>query len=118
MASSLGKMPTTSVRRLISPLCRSRPLVGWIFDQWVGLAPVRRDRCAGQSLPRPSARRRPALRLARRHLRLSPPQSRIVSVAVIIAVGVNTDCRWGVPGMDIGPSEVETHAFAGAGSSD
>ena len=34
IASSLGKIPTTSVRRLISPLSRSRPLVEWIFDQW------------------------------------------------------------------------------------
>jgi transposase-like protein len=32
---------------------------------------------------------------------------RIVSVAVIIAVGVNTDGRRGVLGMDIGPSEAE-----------
>jgi hypothetical protein len=31
MASSLGKMPTTSVRRLISPLSRSSGLVEWIF---------------------------------------------------------------------------------------
>ena len=30
---SLGKMPTTSVRRLISPLSRSRPLVECSFDQ-------------------------------------------------------------------------------------
>ena len=33
MASSLGKMPTTSVRRLISPLSRSRRLVEWILGQ-------------------------------------------------------------------------------------
>ena len=33
---------------------------------------------------------------------------RIVSVAVIIAAGVNTDGRREVPGMDIGPSEAET----------
>jgi hypothetical protein len=33
---------------------------------------------------------------------------RIVSVAVIIAVGVNTDGRREVLGMDIGPSEAET----------
>jgi putative transposase len=32
---------------------------------------------------------------------------RIVSVAVIIAVGVNTDGRREILGMDIGPSEVE-----------
>ena len=33
---------------------------------------------------------------------------RIVSVAVIIAVGVNADGRREVLGMDIGPSEAET----------
>ena len=33
---------------------------------------------------------------------------RIVSVAVIIAVGVNGDGRREVLGMDIGPSEAET----------
>ncbi len=42
---------------------------------------------------------------------------RIVSVAVIVAVGVNADGRGEVLGMDIGPSEAETPAFAGAGSS-
>src|SRR5215470_11397743 len=34
MAASLGKMPTTSVRRLISPLRRSSGLVLWIFGRW------------------------------------------------------------------------------------
>jgi len=42
---------------------------------------------------------------------------RIISVAVIMAVGVNADGRREVLGMDIGPSEAETPAFAGAGSS-
>jgi putative transposase len=32
---------------------------------------------------------------------------RIVSVAVIVAIGVNTDRRREVPGMEIGPSEAE-----------
>jgi hypothetical protein len=32
MAASLGKMPTTSVRRLISPLRRSRPFVTGMRD--------------------------------------------------------------------------------------
>ncbi|BAU89038.1 MULTISPECIES: IS256 family transposase [Methylobacteriaceae] len=35
-------------------------------------------------------------------------EGRIVSVAVIVAVGVNTDARREVLGMDIGPSEAET----------
>jgi putative transposase len=42
---------------------------------------------------------------------------RIVSVAVIVAVGVNADVRREAVGMDVGPSEAETPAFAGAGSS-
>src|SRR4029450_8645035 len=33
---------------------------------------------------------------------------RIVSVAIIVAVGVNTDGRREVLGMDIGPSQAET----------
>lgn len=33
---------------------------------------------------------------------------RIVSVAVIVAVGVNADGRREILGMDIGPSEAET----------
>jgi putative transposase len=33
---------------------------------------------------------------------------RIVSVAVIIAVGVNSDGRREILGLDIGPSEAET----------
>lgn len=35
--------------------------------------------------------------------------SRIVSVAVNVAVGVNADGRREVLGMDIGPSEAETY---------
>jgi putative transposase len=42
---------------------------------------------------------------------------RIVSMAVIVAVGVNDDGRREVLGLDIGPSKAETPAFAGAGSS-
>jgi hypothetical protein len=42
-------------------------------------------------------------------MRLGQAQSgRIVSVAVIVAVGVNSDGRREVLGMDIGPSEAET----------
>ena len=33
---------------------------------------------------------------------------RIVSAALIVAVGVNSDGRSKVPGIDIGPSEAET----------
>jgi putative transposase len=38
---------------------------------------------------------------------------RIVSVAVIVAIGVNADGRREALGMDVGPSEAETPAFAG-----
>jgi transposase-like protein len=36
------------------------------------------------------------------------PERHIVSVAVIVAVGVNSDGRREMLGMDIGPSEAET----------
>lgn len=39
MEASLGKMPTTLVRRLISPLMRSRGFVDQIFRH-VGIRPV------------------------------------------------------------------------------
>jgi len=42
------------------------------------------------------------------HLREVREAGRIVSVAVIIAVGVNGDGRREVLGLDIGPSEAET----------
>jgi putative transposase len=43
----------------------------------------------------------------RRHLRKRAPE-RIVSVAVIVAVGVNRDGRREILGLDIGPTEAET----------
>ena len=42
---------------------------------------------------------------------------RIVSVAAIVAVAANTEGRREIVGLGIGPSEAETPAFAGAGSS-
>ena len=42
---------------------------------------------------------------------------RVVSVAVIIAVGVNADGRREVLGMDIGPSEAETFRTSSCASS-
>ena len=47
-------------------------------------------------------------RLPRRHLRRAWRNHRIVSTAVIVAVGANADGRREVLGMDIGPSEAET----------
>jgi transposase-like protein len=45
---------------------------------------------------------------ARAHKSTPMPQRDSVSVAVIIAVGVNSDGRCEILGMDIGPSEAET----------
>jgi len=42
---------------------------------------------------------------------------RVLSVAVIVAVGVNSDGRHEVPGMDIGPSEAETFGLNSCASS-
>jgi putative transposase len=44
----------------------------------------------------------------RRHLRQSSPERRIISVAVIAAVGINGDGRRETLELDIGPSEAET----------
>ena len=49
----------------------------------------------------------PYLRIDATYVKVRQP-GRIVSVAVIVAVGVNTDGRREVLGMDIGPSEAET----------
>ena len=49
----------------------------------------------------------PYLRIDATYLKVRQA-GRIVSVAVIVAVGVNTDGRREVLGMDIGPSEAET----------
>jgi len=49
-----------------------------------------------------------AVSVDRRDLREGAPNGFIVSVAVIIAVGVKSDGRREVPGLDIGPSEAET----------
>ena len=46
MASALGKMPTTSVRRLISPLSRSSGLALWIFGRW---SPLSRGQAFGKA---------------------------------------------------------------------
>ena len=81
-----------------------------------GLAALRGDRRAGAHLPGPADRGRLALHLDRRHPRLRGGRlyikvrqnGRIVSVAVIIAVGVNGDGRREVLGMDIGVSEAAT----------
>src|SRR3954466_13129627 len=48
-----------------------------------------------------------AVSLARRHLRESAARPPIVSVAVIVAVAVNTDGRREVLGMTVGNSEAE-----------
>jgi putative transposase len=69
---------------------------------------VRGDRRTGESLPRSSDRRRLAyLWIDATYVKVRQ-NGGIVSVAVIIAVGVNADGRREVLGMHIGPSEAET----------
>lgn len=69
---------------------------------------MRGDRRTGESLPRSSDRRRLAyLWIDATYVKVRQ-NGGIVSVAVIIAVGVNADGRREVLGMHIGPSEAET----------
>jgi putative transposase len=73
-----------------------------------GLTALRGDRRQGQSLPRPTHRRRMAIHLDRCPTYLKVRRGgRIVSVAAIIAVGVNADGRREVLGLEIGTSEAE-----------
>jgi transposase-like protein len=68
---------------------------------------VRRARPKGACLPRSPDRGRLAyLWIDATYVKVRQ-NGRIVSVAVIIAVGVNSDGRREVLGMDIGPSEAE-----------
>jgi hypothetical protein len=69
---------------------------------------VRRDRPAGQSLPRPTDRGRLAVSVDRRDLRATVRQAgRIVSVAMIVPVGADSDGLREVLGMGIGPLEAK-----------
>ncbi len=77
-----------------------------------GIPALRGDRREGEGLPRSADRRRLALFVDRCHLIDATclkvrRGGRIVSVALIIAVGVNTDGRREVLGMQIGTSEAE-----------
>src|SRR5438128_3705839 len=73
-----------------------------------GQPAVRGDRRQGQSLPDPPIEGDwPYLWIDATYVKVRQ-SGRIVSVAVIIAVGVNSDGRREVLGMDIGPSEAET----------
>ena len=76
------------------------------YLQELGVASVRRDRRQGQGLPRPTHRGRLALCVDATYLKVRRG-GRIVSVAVIIATGVNSDGRREVLGMEIGTSEAE-----------
>jgi putative transposase len=68
---------------------------------------MRGSRREGQTLPWPPDRGRLAIYLARRYLKVRRG-GRIVSAAVVIAIGVNGDGRHEVLGVDICPSEAET----------
>src|SRR5438128_2155395 len=73
-----------------------------------GQPAVRGDRRQGQSLPDPPIEGDwPYLWIDATYVKVRQ-SGRIVSVAVIIAVGVNSDGRREVLGMDIGLSEAET----------
>src|SRR5512132_4222205 len=72
-----------------------------------GLPAVRGDRRQGEGLPRPLEGDWPYLWIDATYVK-ARQHGRIVSVAVIVAVGVNADGRREVLGMDIGPSEAET----------
>ena len=69
---------------------------------------MRRDRRAGAGLPQPPIEDKyPYLWIDATYLKVREA-GRIVDVAVIMAVGVTTDGRREVLGMDIGCSEAET----------
>jgi transposase-like protein len=68
---------------------------------------VGRDRRQGEDVPEPAAGERRALSLARRTYLKVRRGGRIVSVAVIIAIRVNTDGRREVLGLEIGTPEAE-----------
>jgi putative transposase len=69
---------------------------------------LRRDRREGEGLPGPADRGRLAVSWIDATYVKVRQNGRIVSVAVIDAVGVNSDGRREMLGMDIGPSEAET----------
>ena len=90
--------------RSVDDLVKAMGMTGISKSQ---VAAVRRDRRARESLPRPRRSRHwPHLWIDATYLKIREA-GRIVSVAVIIAVGVNADGRREVLGMEVGPSEAE-----------
>ena len=78
-----------------------------------GIGKARYPSCAGhrrarERLPGAPLDRRVAVSVARRHLSQAARGGRIVSVAAIIAVAVNTEGKREIVGLHIGPSEAET----------
>jgi transposase-like protein len=82
-------------------------LWAWRHLQVFGVQAVQGHRRARPCLPEAAAHRRLALPLARRHLPQGARGRRIVSVAAIIAVAVNTEGKREIVGLHIGPSEAE-----------
>ena len=73
-----------------------------------GLQAVQGHRRARERLPRPPAGGRVAVPVAGRDLPEGREGGRIVSVAAIIAVAVDTEGRREIVGLHLGPSEAET----------
>ena len=91
--------------RSVDDLVKAMGMTGISKSQVAGCARRLTTRC---NLPQPSDRGRVALCVGRRDLCEGAESGRIVSAAGIVAIGVNTDGRREVLGMDIGPSEAET----------
>ena len=91
--------------RSVDDLVQAMGMEGISKSQVSRLCGARRK---GQTLPRSPDRRRLAVCVARRDLSEGAPGGRIVSVAVVIAIGVNGDGRREVLGLDICASEAET----------
>ena len=99
----IGGVSTRRVDELVQAMGLVRHL------QEPGLQAVQGHRRAGQRLPGAAAGGRVALSVAGRHLPQGQREGgRIVSVAAIIAVAVNTDGRREIVGLQLGPSEAET----------
>ncbi|MCO5157150.1 MAG: transposase [Aquamicrobium sp.] len=99
-----GASASSISTRSVDDLVKAMGMADLEESQVVGCA---RRSTQGEGLPRVADRGRLALPVDRRHLPEGPSCGRIVSVAVIIAVGVNSDGRREVLGMEIGTSEAE-----------
>ncbi len=104
IAASLGKMPTTSVRRLTSPLRRSSGLVEWILAR----CSLGKESCRRGRLPRPGrAARRVWVAwagLGRRHAPLG-----LGGAGVVLGEGGGDERRHHAPAAPAGMGERVAH---------